>query len=156
MYCSCPALCLDASTSSQFSTHISTTIYRSYFDHNLLGMSSPVDAAVLSRDPIDFKLPDPNLKPDARLTVFDQAFHAHSTILRIYSAFFRTFLDSPDKSPASASASFRYDYVSVVDDDGTWGLEVVGNNGDVTSISQRGNDVTGNSKNSEDIESPKV
>jgi hypothetical protein len=67
----------------------------------------------------------PGLKSDVRLTVFKQEFHVHSAVLKLYSAFFRTFLDSPDKSPAPASALFRYDYVSVIDDDGGgWRLKV--------------------------------
>jgi hypothetical protein len=74
-----------------------------------------------SNEAIVFK--SPGLKPDSWLNVFSQEFHAHSAVLKLYSAFFRTFLDSPDKTPAPASALFQYDYVSVVDDDGTWGLE---------------------------------
>ncbi|TVY18350.1 hypothetical protein LARI1_G004431 [Lachnellula arida] len=74
------------------------------------------------RQPIIFKFP--GLKVDTRLNVFGQEYHVHSNILKLYSAFFRTFLDSPDKTPAPASALFRYEYVSVIDDDGEWGLEV--------------------------------
>ena len=74
-----------------------------------------------SKEPIVFK--SPGLKPDVRLTVFDQEFHVHSTLLKLYSAFFRTYLDSADKAPAPSSAVFRYEYVSVIDEDGTWGLE---------------------------------
>ena len=63
------------------------------------------------------------LKPDTRLTVLRQEFHVHSVILKLHSAFFRKFLDSEDKEVAPAFSAFRYDYVSVFDTDGTWGLE---------------------------------
>jgi hypothetical protein len=65
----------------------------------------------------------PGMKPDTRLQVFSRIFHVHSVLLKLHSAFFRTFLDSPDKVP-DINGAFRYDYVSVVDADGTWGLEV--------------------------------
>jgi len=132
---------LDTSAPSTSYLHHNLSLFLLY--HNLSNMSPLVDETVISGEPIVYKLPDPSLKPDVRLDVFDQQFHAHSAILRIYSAFFRTFLDSPDKTSPLASASFRYDYVSVVDDDGTWGLEVVRNSDetcDETSISHRGND----------------
>lgn len=74
-----------------------------------------------TNEPIVFK--SPGLKPDTSLKVFDQEFQVHSTILKLHSVFFRTFLDSADKTPAPASAIFKYNYVSAVDDDGTWGLE---------------------------------
>ncbi|KAH6711270.1 hypothetical protein BKA61DRAFT_577729 [Leptodontidium sp. MPI-SDFR-AT-0119] len=41
----------------------------------------------------------PGYQTDVRLTVFDQDFHVHSVLLKIHSAFFRKFLDSPDKVP---------------------------------------------------------
>ncbi|KAF8865233.1 hypothetical protein BDZ45DRAFT_668679 [Acephala macrosclerotiorum] len=37
-------------------------------------------------------------KPDVRLIVFKQAFHVHSTLLKLNTAFFRKFLDSADKA----------------------------------------------------------
>ncbi|TVY34570.1 hypothetical protein LSUB1_G008005 [Lachnellula subtilissima] len=99
-------------------------------------MSSPSQTPVADgpRQPIIFKCP--GLELDTRLNVFGQEFHVHSAILRLYSAFFRTFLDSPDKTPAPASAFFRYEYVSVVDDDGTWGLEVTLKRDDQKAVSQ--------------------
>ncbi|TVY41343.1 hypothetical protein LOCC1_G005648 [Lachnellula occidentalis] len=98
-------------------------------------MSSPSQTSVaeVPKQPIIFKFP--GLKVDTRLKVFGQEFHVHSAILRLYSAFFRTFLDSPDKIPAPASALFRYEYVSVVDADGTWGLEVELKCGDQKEVS---------------------
>jgi hypothetical protein len=66
----------------------------------------------------------PGLKPDVRLKIFVEAeIHYYSLILKLHSNFFRKFLDSPDKSPAPASASFKYEYATVVDEDGTWALE---------------------------------
>ena len=65
----------------------------------------------------------PGLTPDVRLTVFGQEFHVHSIILKLQSNFFGKFLDSGDKAATPPSSLFQYDYVSVSDDDGTWGLE---------------------------------
>jgi hypothetical protein len=65
----------------------------------------------------------PGMKPDTRLQVFSKVFHVHSILLKLHSAYFRTFLDSLDKT-LDLNGAFRYDYVSVVDADGTWGLEV--------------------------------
>ncbi|KAL3425273.1 hypothetical protein PVAG01_02064 [Phlyctema vagabunda] len=79
---------------------------------------------------------------DTRIVVFKKEFHVHSTILKVYSGFFHAFLDSPEKaghnstsaralldSPEkvahNSTSTFRYDYISVVDEDGTWGLEPV-------------------------------
>ncbi|KAL3425287.1 hypothetical protein PVAG01_02078 [Phlyctema vagabunda] len=67
--------------------------------------------------------------PDTRFIVFDKyEFHVHSIILKLHSAFFRRFLDSPDKIPAPNSAAFRYDWVSKIDGDGSWGLVAAGPN----------------------------
>ncbi|TGO37559.1 hypothetical protein BHYA_0094g00220 [Botrytis hyacinthi] len=59
--------------------------------------------------------------------VIKQGFHVNSHILKERSVYFRKFLDSPDKQdePVPDSALFRYDYSTVVDEDGTWGLETV-------------------------------
>jgi len=74
-------------------------------------------------EPIVFM--SPGLKPDVRLMVFKQEFHVHSIILKLHSNYFRKFLDSPDKSDTPASALFRYEYVSVVDEeDKSWALDV--------------------------------
>ncbi|KAE9371385.1 hypothetical protein N431DRAFT_545647 [Stipitochalara longipes BDJ] len=79
------------------------------------------DAPRRVRKPIVFS--SPGLTPDVCLTVFDQEFHVHSIILKLPSNFFRKFLDSRDKEAAPASSLFQYDYVSVLDADGTWRLE---------------------------------
>jgi hypothetical protein len=65
----------------------------------------------------------PGLKPDVRLVVFKTEYHVHFLILKLHSNYFRKFLDSPDKEAAPASAQFRYDYTSVIDDAGIWALE---------------------------------
>ncbi|KAL2063703.1 hypothetical protein VTL71DRAFT_5508 [Oculimacula yallundae] len=65
----------------------------------------------------------PGMKTDVRIRVFDREFHCHSVVLRLYSAFFRTFLDSAEKQSMNGESQFRYDYVSVTDPDGGWGLE---------------------------------
>ncbi|TVY73406.1 hypothetical protein LSUE1_G008360 [Lachnellula suecica] len=66
------------------------------------------------RQPVIFQAPRFKSKDvDVRLEVFGQEFHVHSVLLKQQSAFFYTFLDSPDKTPAPASALFRYGYVSV-------------------------------------------
>ncbi|KAH7319453.1 hypothetical protein BKA65DRAFT_409686 [Rhexocercosporidium sp. MPI-PUGE-AT-0058] len=65
----------------------------------------------------------PGLKPDTRLTVFDQEFQVHSMILKLHSAFFRKFLDSADKtSIASNGQPFKYDWVTKVDAKEEWHL----------------------------------
>lgn len=66
----------------------------------------------------------PDQKPDVRLNVFGKEFHVHSTVLRLYSAFFRKFLDAPNP-PVPGAGPYAYEYVTVVDEDGIWGLEKV-------------------------------
>jgi hypothetical protein len=70
--------------------------------------------------PVIFALP--GIEFDTSLQVFDQTFHVHSNVLKTHSAFFRTFLDSADKSQAYGT-KFRYAYKTKVDSDGVWGLE---------------------------------
>lgn len=60
---------------------------------------------------------------DVRRLVFEQEYHVHSVILKLFSAYFRKFLDSPDKPGKPASASFQYEYATAPDDDETWALE---------------------------------
>lgn len=74
--------------------------------------------------PIVFSCSD--LRPDTRLHVFDKTFHVHSLVLKLYSGYFRRFLDSADKvSVPPSSIVFRCDYVTVIDKDGMWVLEQV-------------------------------
>lgn len=69
---------------------------------------------------------NPGLVHDTRLKICDQEFHVHSVILKLYSNYFRKFLDSPEKATQAVSQSgsaFKYEYVAVVDEDGIWALE---------------------------------
>jgi hypothetical protein len=72
-----------------------------------------------------FELPDS--QPDTRLVVFKHEFHVHSIVLRLYSGFFREFLDKNTEKQTSGgdikSLSFRYEYVAKDDGDGFWGLQ---------------------------------
>jgi hypothetical protein len=63
-------------------------------------------------------------KEDVRLRVFRTEYHVHSWILKMHSAFFFKFLDSPDKdhSRPTPAGGFKYEWITKVDDDGTWGL----------------------------------
>ena len=68
------------------------------------------------------KFSAPGLEPDVRLRVFDKwEFHVHSVILKLYSAFFRKFLDPSNKledSSLNTSSQFKYEWVTEIDDDG--------------------------------------
>ncbi|KAF7859485.1 uncharacterized protein EAF02_010933 [Botrytis sinoallii] len=58
--------------------------------------------------------------PDTRFRLFEKIeIHAHSPLLKMHSAFFRKFMDSPDKVPSRAGAAFVYEWVDEVDDDGS-------------------------------------
>ncbi|TEY60238.1 hypothetical protein BOTCAL_0183g00060 [Botryotinia calthae] len=57
----------------------------------------------------------PGHKVDVKLLVFDHEIHCHSLILKLGSAYFRKFLDSADKTPASANATFKYEYITIQD-----------------------------------------
>ncbi|KUJ24470.1 uncharacterized protein LY89DRAFT_727496 [Mollisia scopiformis] len=61
------------------------------------------------------------LRLDTRLNVLRQEFHCHSAILKLKSNFFFKFMDSPDKV-LNNEGPFKYEWVSSIDDDGTWGL----------------------------------
>lgn len=56
---------------------------------------------------------------DTRFSLFgEMEIHAHSSVLKAQSRFFKTFMDSPDKVPAEAGAEFTYEWVSQIDEDG--------------------------------------
>lgn len=55
--------------------------------------------------------------------MFDQDYHVLSVYLELHSNFFRKFLDSVEKEPAAAMAEFKYEYLSVIDSDGSWAFE---------------------------------
>lgn len=68
--------------------------------------------------------------PDTCLDVFGYKFHVHSRVLKLYSAFFRKFMDNNsghasncDGASSKVEHSFRYKYVAHADEDGTWGLQ---------------------------------
>lgn len=70
-------------------------------------------------DPFTFKLPGHN--PDALLNVFGKKIHAHSRILKLHSTYFRKFMYAPNGPPDDG----KYKYITVIDEDGYWGLEKV-------------------------------
>jgi hypothetical protein len=84
-------------------------------------MASTHDSPATGGVPQAIVILSTGLKPDTRLRVFDTDFHVHSSALKLHSAFFRTFLDSPDKATAT-SGSFQYTWVTKVDEDGSWSL----------------------------------
>ncbi|KAF5869782.1 uncharacterized protein Bfra_010982 [Botrytis fragariae] len=57
----------------------------------------------------------PGHKVDVKLHVFSHEIHCHSLMLKLGSAYFRKFLDSADKTPSSANATFKYEYVTIQD-----------------------------------------
>jgi len=57
------------------------------------------------------------LEPDTKLSVFDKEFLVSSTILKLHSHYFFTFLDSADKTP-SIGGTFKYHWITKVDSDG--------------------------------------
>ncbi|TGO39693.1 hypothetical protein BHYA_0049g00290 [Botrytis hyacinthi] len=60
-------------------------------------------------------------KPDTRITLFQfKELHVHSSILKLYSAYFRRFMDSPDKVPAPSGAKWKYDWIGEAEEDGSW------------------------------------
>jgi hypothetical protein len=89
-------------------------------------MAAPSTPPVM--EPIIFSMP--GYLPETRLNVLGQEFHLHSAYLKMHSAFFRKFLDSPEKnlpvSPDATSTSFRYEWITQVDMDGSWSLAWAG------------------------------
>ncbi|KAL2063616.1 hypothetical protein VTL71DRAFT_5421 [Oculimacula yallundae] len=82
---------------------------------------------VAPRSPIVFKVRC--LEPDIRLRVFHTEFHVSSVILKMNSAFFAKYLDSPDKpTMESSTPEFKYEWASRVDRDGSWSLHAVSSN----------------------------
>ncbi|KAF5872092.1 uncharacterized protein Bfra_009121 [Botrytis fragariae] len=63
----------------------------------------------------------PGQEPDTRITIFQlKELRVHSSILKLYSAYFRKFMDSPDKESAPPSAMWKYDWTGKVEQDGSW------------------------------------
>ncbi|KAF7917926.1 uncharacterized protein EAE98_009954 [Botrytis deweyae] len=76
--------------------------------------------------------------PDTRFRLFGKIeIHAHSILLKMHSAFFRKFMDSPDKVPSKAGAAFVYEWVDEVDDDGSgWHVVADSNKKSSTKLSE--------------------
>lgn len=73
------------------------------------------------KPPIIFK--SPGMKPDIYFKVFNQEFHVTSMVLKLTCGFFRTFLDpSGGKLPKSTQPAFASEWLTRIDDDGTWEL----------------------------------
>lgn len=70
----------------------------------------------LSDEPSTFVLP--GHEPDVHLNVFGKEIYAHSLVLKLYSAYFRKFMDAP-RQPEQRMSLYSYEYVTVVDEDGT-------------------------------------
>ncbi|TVY78171.1 hypothetical protein LSUE1_G004186 [Lachnellula suecica] len=83
-----------------------------------LAAPTPPPAPPASPAPIVYALPDMSIQ------VFSQTFHVNSSILKVHSAYFRTFLDSPDKvSQSDPDSEFKYEWVTHVDSDGkNWSI----------------------------------
>lgn len=89
------------------------------------------DLADLRIKPEIIKFTWPGLKKqDVRLVVLGREYHVHSTILKLHSAFFRAFFDSPDKT-VPASTEFDYEWVTMYEEDTSWHL--VANGGPLVS-----------------------
>lgn len=65
----------------------------------------------------------PGMRPDVRLTIFDTEFHVHRVILALRSRFFQKAFVFGGRKPTPGI--WEYEFVSRVDDDGTWGLNLV-------------------------------
>jgi hypothetical protein len=73
------------------------------------------------KNPITFA--HERVEPDTILLVFKQPFYVHSVVIRIQSAFFRTFIDSADKANSNLSGQFKYEWITEVDSDNKdWAL----------------------------------
>lgn len=55
-----------------------------------------------------------------KIKVFEAEFHVHSQVLKIYSHHFNAFIDHPSKAPRPdvPSGSFKYEWITVVDEEG--------------------------------------
>ncbi|KAE8442861.1 hypothetical protein EG329_002603 [Mollisiaceae sp. DMI_Dod_QoI] len=73
--------------------------------------------------PISFEIS--GMAADVSLKVFDQEFLVHSPILKIHSAFFNKFLDSPDKTVVRGihvEGEIKYQWVTELDGENDWQL----------------------------------
>lgn len=60
--------------------------------------------------------------PNTRITVFGREFHVHSVILKLHCGYFNTFIEPRNEAPVAepAPGTFKYEYVTKVDKDGSW------------------------------------
>ena len=87
----------------------------------------------LPASPIIFKAR--GFVPDTRLNVFGTFFHVHSSVLKLYSHYFYTYLDAPGSPTAVPGTAFKYDWTTkVVDDGADW--QLVSNNDKVRKVSE--------------------
>lgn len=86
-------------------------------------MSAHTATSVSTPAPIIFTSQGP---PDVRLNVLSQEYHVHSVVLKLHSAYFWKFLDSPDKTddPPTGTA-FKYEWVTKVDEEDKSGWQLV-------------------------------
>jgi hypothetical protein len=84
-------------------------------------MMPPPNHTINNTAPINLA---PHVPADTLLRVFSQEFHVHSTILKIHSDFFATFMDSRDQmAGTSTNPKFKYEWICEVDKDGKdWSL----------------------------------
>ncbi|KAF7919809.1 hypothetical protein BELL_0052g00090 [Botrytis elliptica] len=83
-------------------------------------------------------LRQPGFVNDVRLNVFGQVYYAHSVILKLKSKYFRSTFKW-GKNHATQSGKFRYDFTSVVDEDGFWLMELIkptSNSGNLTNTNK--------------------
>ncbi|KAH8801164.1 hypothetical protein F5882DRAFT_514465 [Hyaloscypha sp. PMI_1271] len=88
-------------------------------------MATTNKAYELPQGPIIFKAR--GIVSDVRLNVFGTLFHVHSSILKLYSHYFFSYLDALGSPTAVAGTAFKYDWTTkVVDAGGDW--QLVSNN----------------------------
>ena len=71
------------------------------------------DQNIAALPPVVFKWP--GLSPDICLKVFYQEYHVRSVLLKLHSAFFRAFLDSPDKQSSEKALAHGFQYEGVTE-----------------------------------------
>ena len=58
------------------------------------------------------------LVPDVHLDVFGTMIHVHSTVLKMHSHYFFSYLDAPGSAIAIPGTAFKYDWTTKVVDEG--------------------------------------
>lgn len=91
-----------------------------------MASNTPIAVATPKKAPVIFNAR--GLTIDTRLRVFDTEFHVHSVVLKMHSAFFYKFLDSPEKDNSGPVpfGRFKYEWNTVLcDDKRDWALEAL-------------------------------